>query len=549
MGVKIPSCNFDLVTKNGKKETGRVNIKILKDKDKKITSILIVIINVTEIEKKIKSQLQENEKNKKKYQSLFSGMLNGFALHEIVLNKNGKPIDYIFLEVNKSFEKLTGLKKNKIINKKVTEVLPRIKEDPANWIEKYGEVALSGREIKFENYTAALDKWFSIHAFSPEKGKFATVFEDTTERKRTEDKIKKSEEKYRTIAKTIPGVHYQCDMDWTFIFASPAIKELIGYPASDLINNQVRSYVSLMFDDDIERITPILNEDLKKKKKFFASEYKLKTKNKKIKWVRDSVRVLYNKKGEAIGYEGVLIDITERKEAEEKIKESEEKFRTVVTNLQAIVFILDKECIFLLSEGKALSLLGLKPGQVVGSSALKIFKEHPIITKGIKQALKGELIQEIVLVKKSYLDIFISPYKNAQGEMMGVIGIAADITTIQKAKKKMEEVSKVKTEFISLASHQLRTPLGAMRWNLEILLSDKKFKFHSQSQEIIENVYKSNLRVIKLVNNLLNISRIEQNKVKNIIEKVNIIDLLKEITEELKSELDKKNLNLHFKFL
>ena len=122
-----------------------------------------------------------------KYQSLFSNMIDGFAYHKIVLDEAGKPIDYIFLEVNNAFERLTGLKREAIVGKKVTEVIPGIENDHADWIGRYGEVALTGKETKFENYAEALDRWYSVSAYSPENRYFVAVFEDITARKKAEE--------------------------------------------------------------------------------------------------------------------------------------------------------------------------------------------------------------------------------------------------------------------------------------------------------------------------------------------------------------------------
>ena len=124
--------------------------------------------------------------SEKKYRSLFENMMNGFALHEIVCDQDGRPIDYIFLEVNNAFERLTGLKKQAIIGKPVSEVLPGIKEDAFDWIDCYGKVALTGQEMNLEEHSRLLDKCFSVLAFSPQQGQFATIIEDITDRKKAE---------------------------------------------------------------------------------------------------------------------------------------------------------------------------------------------------------------------------------------------------------------------------------------------------------------------------------------------------------------------------
>ena len=116
-------------------------------------------------------------------------MNEGFALHKIVTDKKGKPIDYIYLDMNPAFEKMTGLKKSNTIGKKVSDILPEIKHDPINWIERYGKVAQENKTIRFEDYSHPLKKWFFVSAFSPQKDHFATTIHDITERKKTENEL------------------------------------------------------------------------------------------------------------------------------------------------------------------------------------------------------------------------------------------------------------------------------------------------------------------------------------------------------------------------
>lgn len=117
------------------------------------------------------------------YQLLFQQMPSAFALHEIICDAEGKPIDYRFLEVNPAFEEMTGLQAKKVIGKTVREIMPDIEY---RWIEAYGKVALSGEPNSFEDYSADLGKYFEVRAFSPEKGQFACIFNETTVRRKLE---------------------------------------------------------------------------------------------------------------------------------------------------------------------------------------------------------------------------------------------------------------------------------------------------------------------------------------------------------------------------
>jgi PAS domain S-box-containing protein len=132
------------------------------------------------------AEAEESLRNSEaKYRSLFQNMTNGFAYHKIILDDTGKPRDYVFLEINDAFENLTGLLREDIIGKKVTEVIPGIENDPVDWIGIYGKVALSREPIHLENYSAALNNWYSVYAYSPAQEYFAVTFENVTDRKQT----------------------------------------------------------------------------------------------------------------------------------------------------------------------------------------------------------------------------------------------------------------------------------------------------------------------------------------------------------------------------
>lgn len=154
-----------------------------------------ILFDITD-RKKIETDLKDKEE---RYRTLFAEMLDGFALHEIILDENGKPCDYRFLEMNPSFEKITGLKITDICGKRVLEVLPNAER---YWIEIYGKVAITGKSKRFENYSQELNKYFEVVAYSPEKGKFVTIVRDITEHKQAEEKIKESESIFRSIFET-----------------------------------------------------------------------------------------------------------------------------------------------------------------------------------------------------------------------------------------------------------------------------------------------------------------------------------------------------------
>ncbi len=130
--------------------------------------------------------ITEHRKIENDYRTLFREMLDGFSLHEIICDRDGTPVDYRFLAVNPAFERMTGLKAEQVLGRTVLEVFP---DTEPHWIETYGNVALTGEPVFFENVSRALDKYFEVTAFRPAFGQFACIFSDISKRKRAEREI------------------------------------------------------------------------------------------------------------------------------------------------------------------------------------------------------------------------------------------------------------------------------------------------------------------------------------------------------------------------
>lgn len=129
-----------------------------------------------------------------------------------------------------------------------------------------------------------------------------------------------------------------------------------------------------------------------------------------------------------------------------------------------------------------------------------------------------------------------SPLKGE--DLSGAVIVFHDVT-------KEKNVDKVKSEFLSVAAHQLRTPLGVMRWNLELMLnSDQKVMNAEKTKEILLQIYKSNQRMIKLVNDLLSVSRIDQEKVMDRPSLTDIAQVIKDVISELTIDAQKKGISL-----
>ena len=138
------------------------------------------------------------EESERRYRSLFENMLEGFAHCEMVFDDSGRPIDFVYLAVNSTFEELTGLRN--VVGRKFTEIIPGGKDSNPELFERYGRVALTGMPERFEIEVKGLGMWFSISAYGAGKGCFVAVFDNITERKRDISERKLAEERVQFLA-------------------------------------------------------------------------------------------------------------------------------------------------------------------------------------------------------------------------------------------------------------------------------------------------------------------------------------------------------------
>lgn len=160
-----------------------------------ITHVVFAVHDISH-ERRLHSDVQVSQQalrqSEERYRKMFDSMSEGVALHEIICNENGVPVDYVWLDVNPAFEASTGLKREAIIGRRVLEVLPNT--EPL-WIERYGRVALFGETVCFESFSSELQKWFSVSAYQAQRGQFVVFVRDTTRDKVAEKILQEAKER------------------------------------------------------------------------------------------------------------------------------------------------------------------------------------------------------------------------------------------------------------------------------------------------------------------------------------------------------------------
>lgn len=300
----IQDLELELVRKNGSILPVLLNAGVVKDENGEFLCTRSSLFDITEI--KLAEAVLKNSESR--YRSLFENMQEGFAYCRM-LYKDSMPQDFIYLNVNRAFEALTGLKN--VAGKKVSEVIPGIRESSPELFDIYGRVALTGKPEKFELYLDPLKIWVSISVYSYLKEHFVSLFDNITERKKTEESLKASNEFNETLIRTIPFGFQIVDEEGKILFLNDKMEKLIGYDA-------VGEYCWLIYKDDKKQSANCpLKQDIHVGETKTIESYGVF--GGKTYEITHTVMIYKGK----IAILEIFNDISDRKQMEERIKQSE----------------------------------------------------------------------------------------------------------------------------------------------------------------------------------------------------------------------------------
>ena len=225
----------------------------IRNKDGKTTGVVLIFRDITE-RKKAEDALRKSEEE---YSSLFANMIDGFAYCKMIFDDTDKPIDFIYLQINDAFERITGLKRDLVVGKKVTEAIPGIKEANPELFEIYGRVATTCKKEKFEIFFKPLSLWLSVSVYCPQIGYFAAIFEDITDRKKAEEAIAKQAE----LIDLSPDAIIVRKLDGTINFWSKGAEKLYGWTKEEAIGQDMNSLLKTEFPQHLDDIVNTLKLD------------------------------------------------------------------------------------------------------------------------------------------------------------------------------------------------------------------------------------------------------------------------------------------------
>jgi PAS domain S-box-containing protein len=215
------------------------------------------------------------------------------------------------------------------------------------------------------------------------------------------------------------------------------------------------------------------------------------------------------------GFATIFSDVTGRKRAMEALQASEQRLSSVVSNLAVVLYALDENGIFLLSEGKGLAMLGLQPGEVVGRSAIEMYAPFAEVSQGLARALAGESFMHVAPLGDFWFEIWYSPVRDPAGRLAGTIGVAFDISDRIRLDQEREilirelETKNAELErFTYTVSHDLKSPLITIKGFVGMLDADMREGNAELAAKDMQRIAAAADRMQNLLEDLLELSRI-----------------------------------------
>jgi PAS domain S-box-containing protein len=423
-----------------------VSTSPLFDDSKNISGCVHVARDITE-RKKVVEELQKNEE---KFRNIVNSSPMGMHMYEI--GQNG---DLIFIGANPAADKILGIDNGQFIGKTIEAAFPPLADSEVP--KRYKHAANEGEpwfteQINYQD--EQIQGAFEVHAFQTSPGKMVAMFLDITHRKKAEEALIESEEKYRNIVENINDIIYSVDKDGIIQFITPSIEGMgVGYKVKDIIGH---SFTDFIHEDDIERIINEFGETMKGISS--PSEYRIVSKFGEIHWVLDSSKPIYNG-DKFIGLQGVLTDITERKMAKDALMESEEKFRMVFENAGEGILYINANGDIIDINPKVEKISGHKRKDIVGKNFLDLVSIFQLDPEEMERAFEEIMSQTPELNtewhiknKKGQNRILLAKPSLLMKDNEDVIGISVIIEDITEAKTAEQALRKSEERFRDLAN-------------------------------------------------------------------------------------------------
>lgn len=512
----------------------------VKDDKKNIIASIGVARDITE-RKKAEDSLKQSEN---RLRTLFEAMDDVI----LVVDIEGK-----YIEIAPTNPSLLFKPAQELIGKKVHEVFPKEKAD--FFLESIQKCLYKNQSIYFE-YNLPIDNkefWFTASLTPLTKNSAILVARDITESVLAKRALQESEEKMQSIFRVAPaGIGLVKDR--ILMDINLHVCEMTGYTKEELFGKSSR--VLYPTQEDFEFVGTEKYRQIKEIGTGLVETRWLKKDGKIINIILSSTPIDHNDISKGVIF--TALDITERKEAEEKLRKSEERFKQVAESAEEWIWEVNTDGLYSYSSPVVEQILGYTYEEVVNKkyfydflipdekeeikkAAFEIFKKKEQI-KGLVNKNVHKNGNEVILETNGV------PVLDDKNNLLGYRGVDKDITErkhaeeeLIKAKEKAEEMNRVKTSFLANMSHEVRTPLVAILGFSEVLGEIVK---DDELKNYVDMIHKGGERLLDTLNLILDLSVIEAQKIKIELSPLNIVKEIKEVVALFEKNAERKNINI-----
>jgi PAS domain S-box-containing protein len=373
---------------------------------------------------------------------------------------------------------------------------------------------------------------------------FRTAVIDITERKQMQDALKESEERYRTIMEEAENSYFEVDLAGNFTFVSDAACHHLGYSREELIGMNYRVYTP---PEDVKKVFQAYNQAYCTGEPVECFSREMIRKDGRRIFIETSIFPLRNERGEIILFRGAGRDVTKRKQVEEKLLESEEKYRSVVERAN------DGICII---QDGIIKYLNLRLAEMWGGTIENFidtsFTKHlhsddlPQMAERYKRRIAGgdvTSIYELALVRsdgsKVYAEVNagVITYEGKPADLV----ILRDITERRKTEEARYELAQLKAEFFSNVSHELRTPLQSIMGFTKLMLQGK-VPDHETQMEFLTIIDKQGEHLVSLIEDLIDVSRVASGRFEILRQRLSIEKIIDDALQSAYSVANEKGI-------
>ncbi|GIV61404.1 MAG: hypothetical protein KatS3mg044_0270 [Rhodothermaceae bacterium] len=419
--------------------------------------------------------------------------------------------DGYYLDVNAGFERLTGYSRAEAIGRTPIELGFTDAEARARFIAM---VEAEGHVRDWEVQITRRDGQRRTCLVSAERLELGgetcliTVARDVTEKLAAERALRYSEEKFaRAFRSTPDAITITRLRDGMILDVNESFERISGHRRDEVIGKKMAD-IGIWSADQRQRMV----EALEREGRIREMPFRFVMAHGEVRDFLVSAEI-FELEGEAF-LVAISRDVTEQKRAQEALRAREAQLSTVVSNVPVVLFALDREGRFTLSEGKGLASLGLVAGEVVGQSAFELYAGYPDVVQALRRTLTGVPVSWTAHLDDLVFEVHMTPVIEDDGTVSGLIGVAIDVTerarVAEERERLIEELEARNAElerFTYTVSHDLRTPLVTIKGFAGMLREDLEEGRQERVQQDIDYIEGAADRLARLLDELLQLSR------------------------------------------